>query len=352
MRYHISLKADVCIAAFIAQSLILQLPAFGQAENDQPLVQSISQDTSTIAVPQTTSKRLKIGLALGGGGTRGAAHIGVLRVLQKEGIPIDYVAGTSIGAIVGGLYCAGASLDDIEKMVARNTLKRAYFTVPLWFRVALVPVFLVPNTIHHHYDGLYRGKKFATFLNKSVGIENQKIENFKTPFCAIAASLSDGQSHTIKTGDLGTALQASSAIPILRRPVEMNDDLFVDGGIVNNLPVAEVRAMGADIVIAVNVDEKLTGHDLKQFKKIGSVGNRVINMILCRVDSDRLKEADVLIHPDVNNISLLSMKKNDAYRAIKAGTTAAEASLAKIREAMEKPRESKLDAAVFENKTE
>ncbi len=334
MRYHSRLKAKCCVALLLAQTLVFQTAA--KADSIQS--ESSSQSKLTETSRTDNGRRIKVGLALGGGGTRGAAHIGVLRVLEKEGIPIDYVAGTSIGAIVGGLYCAGASLDDIETMVAKNTLKRAYFTVPLWFRVAVIPVFLIPHTVHHHYDGLYRGKKFANFLNKSVGVENQKIENFKIPFCAIAASLSDGKSHSIKTGNLGTALQASSAIPILRRPVELNDDLYVDGGIVNNLPVEEVRAMGADIVIAVDVDEKLNGHDIKQFKKIGSVGNRVINMILCRVDKESLKSCDVLIHPDVNNIGLLSLNKKDAYRAIEAGKTAAQDKLSQIREVLLKGR--------------
>lgn len=332
MRYRSSLKAKFCVALLLAQLLAFQTPANAQTSNTEPSSQSKLTDISRT----TNGKRPKVGLALGGGGTRGAAHIGVLRILQKEGIPIDYVAGTSIGAIVGGLYCAGASLDDIEEMVAKNKLKKAYFTVPLWFRVAVIPVFLVPHLVHHHYDGLYRGKKFANFLNKSVGIENQKIENFKIPFCAIAASLSDGKSHSIKSGNLGTALQASSAIPMLRRPVEINDDLYVDGGIVNNLPVEEVRAMGADIVIAVDVDEKLNDHNIKQFKKIGSVGNRVINMILCRVDDDQLAACDVLIHPNVNNIGLLSLNKKDVCRAIEAGKTAAQDKLTQIREVMAK----------------
>lgn len=330
----------------LAHSLVCQTSVRAEAELSESTIQSIKELKQTESFPDAKGKRAKIGLALGGGGTRGAAHIGVLRVLEKEGIPIDYIAGTSIGAIVGGLYCAGAPLDDIEKMVEKNTLKHAYFTVPLWFRLAVVPVFFVPRALGYpRYDGLYRGKKFANFLNKSVSAENQKIENFKIPFAAVVASLGDGKSHTITKGSLGRALQASSAIPILRRPVEMDDDLYVDGGIVNNLPVSEVRAMGADLVIAVNVDEKLNGHDIQQLRKIGSVGNRVINMILCRVDSEQIKSADILIHPDVNNIGLLSLNKADAYRAISAGKTAAEAKVGQIKEAMLKFNEPKLDAS-------
>ncbi|MBX9669552.1 MAG: patatin-like phospholipase family protein [Candidatus Obscuribacterales bacterium] len=310
----------------------LALTDTGKLETTQS--ESIAEEKVDLArLVRDGVRRPKIGLALGGGGTRGAAHVGVLRVLEKEGIPVDCVAGTSIGAIVGGLYCAGVKLDDIENMVARKTLMKAYYTVPIWFRVALVPVFLVPHALgHHHYDGLYRGNKFASFVNKSAGVDNHQIEKFRIPFCAVAASLMDGNAHAIKSGDLGKALQASSAIPVLRRPVEIENNLYVDGGIINNLPVEQVRAMGADIVIAVDVDERLNDNDLNEFKKIGSVYNRVVSMILSRVDRDQVTSADVLIRPDVNGIRLLSTKESDAYRAIEAGEKATKEMMSQLRQ--------------------
>lgn len=357
MRYHQFFKTAICVWLLWAQALFIQLPCYADSpaelavsqekppapvspENSKFGQQSIVVDKpaeasslkQTIAALSKSGKLPKIGLALGGGGTRGAAHIGVLRVLEEEGVPIDCIAGTSIGAVIGGLYCAGASLDQIEQMVAKKSLKKAYFTVPLWMRAALVPFFLVPAVVRPRYDGLYRGNKFARFLNKSVSQTNQNIENLKIPFCAVASSLLDGQAHAIKTGNLGKALQASSAIPVLRRPVEIDNDLYVDGGIINNLPVDEARTMGAGIVIAVNVDQRMGGSDLKRFKKIGRVGNRVINMILCRVDSDQLKTADVLIHPDVDNIELLSLDRQDAYEAIEAGRKATMEKLEELHE--------------------
>ncbi len=310
----------------------LALTDTGKLESSQ--VDSIEDEKLDLArLVRGGVRRPKIGLALGGGGTRGAAHVGVLRVLEKEGIPIDYVSGTSIGAIVGGLYCAGVTLDDIERMVVKKTLMKAYYTVPIWFRVALVPVFLVPHALgHHHYDGLYRGNKFASFINKCAGVNNHQIEKLKIPFCAVAASLMDGNAHAIKTGDLGKALQASSAIPVLRRPVEIENNLYVDGGIINNLPVEQVREMGADIVIAVDVDERLNDNDLNEFKKIGSVYNRVVSIILSRVDSDQVSSADVLIRPDVNRIKLLSTRESDAHRAIEAGEKATRSMMTQLRQ--------------------
>jgi NTE family protein len=333
MRYHHSLfqkfRAGLLVLLF-AQSIAFPLASFGETEGAATAETKLSQPFQ--------NKKPKIGLALGGGGIRGAAHIGVLRVLEKEGIKVDCIAGTSIGAIVGGLYCAGLSLDEIERMVAKKSLKKAYYTVPLWFRVALVPLFMIPHLIGQDYDGLYRGNKFAKFINKSVAEDNQTIENLKIPFCAIAASLTDREAHALKQGNLGRALQASSAIPILRRPVEINNDVYIDGGIINNLPIEECRALGADIVIAVSLnveddpDISIPDKDFKQFKKIGSIGNRVINMILCHVDKDQIRSADVLISPRVSEIKFLSVKEKDAYKAIDAGETAAKSAIAELRE--------------------
>jgi NTE family protein len=317
---------SVAVAALLfTQMVVFQQPCRAEADK-----QNLSQSLQ--------GKRPKIGLALGGGGIRGAAHIGVLRVLEREGIKVDCIAGTSIGAIVGGLYSAGLSLDDIEDMVARKSLKKAYYTVPLWFRVVLVPFFMVPHLIGENYDGLYKGNRFASFLNKHVGENNQSIENLKIPFCAIASSLTDREAHAIKSGNFGKALQASSAIPVLRRPVEIGNDLYIDGGIINNLPIEECRKMGADVVIAVslNVEDDpadcQTNKDFKQFKKIGSIGNRVINMILCHVDKDQIRDADVLITPSVNEIRFLSVKEKDAYKAIAAGEVAAKAAMGQVRD--------------------
>lgn len=271
----------------------------------------------------SVNRRPKIGLALGGGGTRGTAHIGVLRALEKENITVDMVAGTSMGAIVGGLYCAGLSVDRIKDMICNKTLMRAYLTVPIPVRIAVVPVFFLPHIVGYHpYDGLYRGRKFAKFISNAVPLERRKIENMKIPFCAVASNLLDGKSFPLQAGDLGVAVQASSALPFLRRPVELNGQLLVDGGLVENLPCQRVRSMGADIVIAVNVDDDLERLRKEDFRKIGSATARAINMHLSAIDQPPGQLADVLVHPDVSGISLLSTSLKEVHRAIEAGETA------------------------------
>lgn len=288
-------------------------------------------------------KRARVILALGGGGTRGCAHIGVLRVLEKEGIPIDGIVGTSIGAIVGGLYAAGVSTDEIEHRMLDRSLLKAYQTVPIPLRVALIPVFFVPHIFGYHpYDGLYKGSRFRKYLNNSVPEYDKDMQCLPIPFVAVASNLLDAKPYAISKGNLGMAIQASSAIPVLRRPVEMNGLLLVDGGLQANLPAKQAKQLGGDIVIAVDVDETFTDLKEKDFHKIGSVGKRVINMVLAKVDEDQLAAADVVIHPVVNNISLLSTKPADARRAISEGETAAKAALPDIRERMDKVAKLKI----------
>jgi len=276
--------------------------------------------------------RLKVGLALGGGGTRGAAHVGVLRVLQQEGIPVDMIAGTSMGAIVGGFYAAGLPVSDIESKFQKPAIMKNYMTVPLFVRFLAVPAFAVPHLFGWHpYDGFYFGNKLRNYLNSCLPEDKREIEKLNIPFHAMCTNLVNGEPYVISRGHLARAMQASSAIPVLRRPVPFEDALLVDGAVVDNVPVDAARAMGADIVIAVDVDEHLMPVDREKFRKIGSVGHRVEQIYLSRADAQQLKLADIVIHPKVDGIGILSLKAKDAREAIRAGEEAARAALPAIR---------------------
>lgn len=330
--------------AAVTLSLVLLTPQAAQAQTPlaqtspaqttlahSPPARSVDTPLNTVTEQSKSLKRARVILALGGGGTRGCAHIGVLRVLEREGIPIDGIVGTSIGAIVGGLYAAGVSCDDLENRMLNRSLLKSYQTIPIPLRVALVPVFFIPHLFGYHpYDGLYKGKKFRNYLNKCVPECEREITKLPIPFVAVASNLLDAKPHTICKGNLGIAIQASSAIPVLRRPVPIDGMLLIDGGLQANLPAKQAREMGGDIVIAVNVDEKFSELDEKDFRRIGSVGKRVINMVLAKVDEDQVGAADILIHPNVNNISLLSTKSKDARRAIEEGEAAAKAAIPEI----------------------
>jgi NTE family protein len=280
-------------------------------------------------LPADHSEQLRIGLALGGGGTRGAAHVGVLKVLTEAGVPVDCVAGTSIGSIIGGLYSAGVPLDELEKQVRNNSIVKAFMNVPLTVDVALTPIMLLPRLVgRKSFDGLYAGTKFRKYLSKELPNGVTNIEDLQTPFCAVALNLVDGQQYALTKGDLVHAMQASSAVPELRRPVLIENKLFVDGGVVENVPVEQARhALNANYVIAVDVDERLTEKPTDDFKKLGSVATRLVTLELARSDKHALMEADFVIHPNLDGIGLLSKSNDDAVRALKAGEDAARAAL-------------------------
>jgi len=295
------------------------------------------------AEPVDVNFRPRVALAMGGGGTRGVAHIGVLRVLVREGIPIDCIAGTSIGAIVGGLYSAGVPIDKIESIFRTKSILRHFDTVPLSLRVALIPLFLLPRLVGWRpYEGLYRGGIFANFLSGLVSPERRNLEDLKHPvFWAVASNLLDGTPYVIKEGNIGTALQASSAIPILRRPVEVGDALLVDGGIVENLPVTQASKMGCDFVIAVDIDQAVPVLPKDAFRKLGSVSRRSINMNLRALDQPQVKAADFVIAPNLGDIDLLSHSEADAIHAIAAGEAAAEKAIPALKAQLQLLRKGK-----------
>lgn len=279
----------------------------------------------------TKKKRPLVGLALGGGGARGAAHVGVMKVLLEEGIPIDMIAGTSIGSVVGGLYAAGYSVDDLVEKFDDSELMKNFMTVGLGVRIAVAPVLFMPRLVGYHpYDGLYRGVKFRNYANKLAG-QNTEISKLSIPFAAVVTDLVDGNSHRLTSGDLGTALQASTAVPGLRKPVQIGDHLYCDGGLINNLPVNHVREMGADFIIAVNIDEHLREVPLKTFRKAGSVSKQALKIQLYNIDKKANETADITIHPNTDGISLISRNSKDGNRGVASGIEAARQAMPEIK---------------------
>jgi NTE family protein len=329
-------KTSACIAAAPENS--------GDGENlagrAQPAVLPAAQQAHAVSEPSAHKRR--IALALGGGGAaRGAAHIGVLRVFEQEKIPIDFIVGTSMGAIVGGLYSAGVPLDRIDGMLHDKSLLRAYDTVPIPVRVAIEPAFAFCHLLGKKpYEGLYRGNKFAHFINDFVDEDQREIANSKIPFWATGTDLVSGKVFIIKNGNRGRAVQASSAIPFLRRPVPMQGALLVDGGVLANVPTLEARQTGADIVIAVDVDEEILNVSEGHFRRSRSVPNRTLSLILAAMDKQRVEAADLTLRPDVRGMPLLSTSVPAADRAIKAGEKVARENLEKIRLLMNENEQS------------
>jgi NTE family protein len=306
------------------------LPSF--AADFIPATQTQNGVPKTVNASTMPGSKPRVCLVLGGGGTRGFAHIGVLRVLLHAGIPVDEVVATSIGSVIGGLYCAGLTPDRIETVLRDRAFYDSFEAVPTKIGMAMLPISVVPRAItHKSYAGLYSGNKFANYLASQIPAEKQAIEKLDIPFHPIAFDLLDARARAIDGGDLTRAIQASCAIPELRQPVAWQGHLFVDGAVVANLPCEQARTLAPSVLIAVNVDETMNSVTDASFKALGSVTDRCVSANLLKIDEDQEKAADIVIKPAVTGIKLLSRNQNDMQRAIRAGEAAAEAAIPAIK---------------------
>jgi len=257
--------------------------------------------------------RKKIGLALGGGGSRGLAHIGVIKTLKKNNLPIDFIAGTSIGAMVGGFYAAGLTIEKIEA-IALETDWRKIFSL------------LDPRLKH----GLIGGDKVKKYIAGYVG--DKKIEDLKIPFAAIATDLKTGEVVVLKKGEIAQAIRASVSVPLFFKPVEIDGKTLADGGLSAPVPVEEVRAMGADIVIAVNLDKHY--HDETWRPGWLDIANNSLDILrhhLARLNS---AQADIVIEIDVGKNNYW-YQFTDGQDKILSGERAAEKILPRLKKLLE-----------------
>jgi NTE family protein len=257
------------------------------------------------------NKKLKIGLALGSGGARGLSHIGVLKILEKNNIPIDLIAGSSMGALVGGFYSAGISIENIEKIAVSTNWKKI---------VSLVDV--SPSAI-----GFVEGEKVKKFIKENVG--NKKFNECKIPFVAIATDIKNGESVILKEGEIGDAIRASISIPLLFKPIRLRGRLLADGGLSVPVPVSILKDMGADIVIAVNVNENYLNNTQIKKDNIYNVTQNYIRILNKNLASLNVSKADIVINPDVRNTDWSHFI--DGKRLIKVGENATVEVLEKIK---------------------
>ncbi|MFA6209607.1 MAG: patatin-like phospholipase family protein [Candidatus Obscuribacterales bacterium] len=321
------LASSVSLAALLASFNSLAgfiLPA--TAEPSMPIVSAESIVIERAARGNT--KRPRVALVLGGGGLRGAAHVGILRVLEREGIPIDMVVGTSMGAIVGGLYCAGVGTEQLEKELVHRFIS-TYYSAPLAVQAVKMNISCL---LLRKPQGLYDGRNLARCIDRHVPAQQREISNLRPQFAAVTTDLIEGRTQVLTNGDLGKALQASTAIPFLRRPVVLGDALLVDGGAICNLPVDQAKKLGADFIIAVDVNEKIEKTERNQLhRKIVKISSRVLALMLAKIDEEQKDGADICIQPNVTGISLLSRKVSDGERALVAGEDAAQKALPELK---------------------
>jgi NTE family protein len=316
------------IATFLIIPLHISTNVFCQNGKDQP-----------------TEEPPKIGLALSGGGARGIAHIGVIIALEEEGIPIDLIAGTSMGSIVGGLYAAGYNGEAQRKLVSQINWKDIFSQAPepsaVWVskRYGLMePIFRLHFKFweiffpfglingQHISEELFRLTAAADFAAKS------NFDNLLVPYRAVAVDISNGEVFAIGKGCLAQAIHSSTAIPLYFYPVLFEDKLMVDGGVINVLPTDVVRQLGADVVIAVDVKEMFPIGKLPE--NFVDIANQTIDIMVQELEKENMKLADVFIMPDLGNHS--SKKYSGFDTLIKQGYLATKEKMAEIKKVIAK----------------
>jgi len=253
--------------------------------------------------------RPKIGLALGSGGLRGLAHVGVLKVLERENIPVDYIAGCSIGSMIGALYCAGHSPETILKL-AKHLRPRHWLD------------FVVPKM------GIFSGEKVLETIRLLT--QQKTFGDLNIPLAIVATEINQGREIVFSQGDLAKAVRASISVPGVFVPFQWDEMLLVDGAVLNPTPIDVVRGMGADVVIAV---------DLAHAGTVCSITN-IFDVIIQSIDimerelfKNREHQCDVLIRPDIAHIPPSSFESMEECAML--GEKAAEAILPQIKQVAE-----------------
>lgn len=267
------------------------------------------------AVPPVAQpvKPPRIGLALGGGAARGFAHVGVIQVLEREGLRPDLVAGTSAGSLVAVLYASGMKPAELERAaLAMDEATIADWTLPLLSR------------------GMLRGQALARYVNQQVG--GKQLQDLPLPVGVVATDLQSGDGIVFRRGDVGTAVRASSAVPGVFQPVAISGREYVDGGLVAPVPVRQARQMGADLVIAVDISSapegNPTGDTLQLLLQTFAIMGRSINR-------HELATADLVVRPQLAGVS--SAAFSERQRAMAAGRAAMEAALPRLKMLMLRP---------------
>jgi NTE family protein len=290
---------------------------------------------SLVAAEDMHNERPKIGLALSGGGARGAAHVGVLKVLEELQIPVDYIAGTSMGAVIGGLYASGMSSSEIEYQLNTIDWTTVFDDEPArpdrsQRRKTDDRLYLVDGKIGINDDGLnlpksaVEGQKFNLIL-KSLTLPVTNVTNFDDlpiPFRAVAMDIASGDEVVLGEGDLATAMHASMAIPAIFSPIKLDGKILVDGGAANNLPISVVRDMGADIVIAIDISTPLL--EQEDLDRPLAVIAQLTGLLTRRNVEEQLQTLtadDVLIIPTLESVR--SMGFDRVAEAIQQGEQAA-----------------------------
>jgi NTE family protein len=239
----------------------------------------------------------KICLVLGGGGSKGLAHIGVIKALCENGYEITQIAGTSAGALVGGLYAANPNYKELEKIIQ----KIGY--------MELIKIFMDWPI----KSGLVRGRKMEMFLDKICG--QKRIEDLSIKFSAVCTDIIEGEKFVFTDGKLSTAIRASCAIPAIFSPIKYQGKILIDGGALNPIPVSEVKPEKGEKIIAVGLYSKIFPKSYEKFSKanLSQIAYASMQVMVRQLSKNNLAGADIKILPLVDDVNVLNFVKTKNY---------------------------------------
>ena len=287
-------------------------------------------------------EKLKVGLALGGGGARGLAHIGVLKVLERENIPIDLIAGTSMGAIIGGVYALKQDISAIEK-IAEKYSKISEFNIDFSFNKKGEkdkPFFLKKMSDFLKKGYILNLELRRKYINDGEGIKkiikelvnDKAFSDTKIPFATVAADLVKGEKVILNQGKLFDALLASSSIPGMFPPVILDKKILVDGGIVDVVPIEALQSLGTNFVIAVNVSQTIKKR--AEFNNAVEIIFRSDSITSAELRKLQLSFADVLITPKVGRFHWSDFSKHE--QCIREGEIAAQDAISELKQKLKR----------------
>lgn len=323
-------------------TLACLLSPLAHADTAPAAVTVAAPAAATVAAVPAPERRLKVCLVLSGGGARGAAHVGVLETLEKLHIPVDCITGTSIGAAIGGLYAAGMTSEDLERVLNRPDVQATMADSPLRDKLTFqqkqdqfkyLLQFEVGYEDGHFFfpQGLASGNDPGRILNAlSLALRpDQDFDKLPIPFRAVTTDVETGDMVVLDHGDLAEATRASMAVPGIYPPVPIDGHLLIDGGVARNLPVDVARKMGADIVIAVNIGTPLAPRsDLNDLFTVSLQVLKIFGNQNVVESISQLTDHDVLLQPDMGDISATDFSRMG--EAIKLGAQESYDALSKI----------------------
>jgi NTE family protein len=299
---------------FVNQMAIAGLALLLACQTVPPVTVPNPKTTQVPQGPQGPPPKPRIALVLGGGAARGFAHVGVIRALEQEKIPIDLIIGTSVGSLIGAIYAADVSSFDLE-WTAFQLEKDDIFDFGVLNAVAGM--------------GFAKGDKLEAWVKSHVKTAN--IENLKIPFAAVATDLNWGYKVVLDQGSLARAIRASAAIPGVFQPVQHQGKILVDGGVVDNIPISVAKARGADIVIAVDISGNLGNTNITNLLGVSLQATNI--MFALNVEQSK-KNADILITPSgIGDVGMLDFTQKK--RCMQAGIEATRQAMPAIHKVIE-----------------